>query len=395
MILLLRLAAQHPEEYKKIKYLVNRAALDKHTEVLLRHMDVFENNVNLDDLRGLVKQEKDQEILGRLIDLMEKPVDQGVIAAVSNQLISSGIASRLTKLLIKYEDGEDIDIVYEIEQMIKVAPSKVMTTEFVSLDDAANDTAVLGVYRWHLDCLNDCMRMLASGDDIIVAARPDAGKTTFLANLVTCVMRQSEGIIVWFNNESKASRIYRRCVQSGLLLNDNEFFAKSRSGEVQDNWNTIFGHDRLRIYDVHGMSCADLEAILDTQKENIVMILFDMLDNVKSNSVGKNAREDQILEERYKWAREMGVKYDSVILKTSQLSAEAEGVMYPNQSMLKDCKTGKVAATDVLILLGMSADPALRTIRFLSAPKNKLAKPGSKPLRAEVKIDGDRAVYLD
>lgn len=57
--------------------------------------------------------------------------------------------------------------------------------------------------RWRLNCLNKSLGSLRPGDFGFIFARPETGKTTFLASEITAMLSQrsgeSQGPIIWFN----------------------------------------------------------------------------------------------------------------------------------------------------------------------------------------------------
>jgi replicative DNA helicase len=127
-------------------------------------------------------------------------------------------------------------------------------------------------------------------------------------------------------------------------------------------------------------------------------VLFDMVDNIKFGGEASNngQRTDQLLEAMYQWARLMGVKHDCAVMATSQISADGDGIQFPTLPMLKDSKTGKQGAADVIITLGCVNDPAMSHFRFIGTTKNKKARskmPGNP--QAQVTFDGDRSRYLE
>jgi replicative DNA helicase len=62
--------------------------------------------------------------------------------------------------------------------------------------------------------------------------------------------------------------------------------------------------------------------------------------------------------------------------------------------MLSNSKTGKAGAADFILMVGASDDPLLRNSRWLSLPKNKLARSGGpKDPRVEVTFDGARSRF--
>ncbi|MFN7318844.1 MAG: helicase DnaB, partial [bacterium] len=123
---------------------------------------------------------------------------------------------------------------------------------------------------------------------------------------------------------------------------------------------------------------------------------FDMVDNIRfGGEVNNNGqRTDQLLEAMYQWARVRGVKFDCPIMATSQISADGDGLQYPTLPMLKDSKTGKQGAADVIITLGAVNDPMLARSRYIGTTKNKLVRTGvpSSP-QTEVIFNGDRGRY--
>ena len=124
-----------------------------------------------------------------------------------------------------------------------------------------------------------------------------------------------------------------------------------------------------------------------------------MIDNIEFTHIKSDDRTDQALEKMYQWARVLGVKYHFPVIATSQISAEAEqnrnSMMWPSQGMLKDSKTGKQGAADLIIMIGRSDDitsAAVRNARFISTPKNKLARKESY-IQTESYFDTQRGVY--
>ena len=117
-----------------------------------------------------------------------------------------------------------------------------------------------------------------------------------------------------------------------------------------------------------------------------------MLDNVKFPT-RRELREDQRLEEMYKWFRELGVEYNCPTFPTSQVSNEGAGMLYPLQGMLKDSKTGKQGACDNILMIGWDDDTTNPNNRGISMPKTKTLRAGQQPLVADYILDGDRGIY--
>jgi replicative DNA helicase len=237
-----------------------------------------------------------------------------------------------------------------------------------------------------------------------LAARPDKGKTTemaseltFMAPQVDVVYPGEERVILWFNNEGPGRRIVQRNYQAALNCTISELIQLSETGVIKEEYlKACGGRDVIKVMDVHDFWSHEIEDIIRQYKPAI--IVFDMVDNIKFGGGLSNGgqRTDQILEAMYQWARLIGVKYDSVVLATSQVSADGDGLTFPTLSMLKDSKTGKQGAADFIITMGAVNDPQYEMSRWIGMTKNKLQREGApKSCNQEVIFDPERARLLD
>lgn len=328
-------------------------------------------------------------------------VEQGILA----RLEDARQAATLTSMLEKYNAGEEVSVMKVVQQLAESIPmdrADLPEADFNidrMLDDEQNDWG----FHWPQDAINGSMRSLRPGDFGIIGARVDIGKSSKIAHAVAHWAPQvdqlfpgEERTIIWMNNEGPGNRLNQRLVNATLNLNMEEMVNARASGrnlwdEVLQAWG---GRRVVTVYDVHDRPLSFLENIVRRTKPVIVVV--DMLDNVPfDGAVGNGGqRTDQILEAAYQRARIWGVKYNCAVLATSQLSAEAAGNLYPGMHMLANSKTGKAGAADFIMMVGASDDPVLRNSRWLSLPKNKLARAGGpKDPRVEVQFDGPRSRF--
>jgi replicative DNA helicase len=343
-----------------------------------------------------------------LIEEAQQDVSKGLEDGMMARLVSASTAVTLADVLARWHEGQDVNLLDELrantEQLEQQLKAKVQCAQVLDpveklLEAEDNDTGL----SWRLPCLNRHIKPLQPGDFIIVAARPDRGKTTFCASELTHMAAQVDGLypgegrsILWLNNEGPGNRIVLRAFQAALNATTQELAEFSKAGTIREKYAQALGGrgGTLRIFDVHGMSSHEIEGLF--RKHRPAAVLFDMIDNVAFSGLNPNARTDQTLEGMYQWARLMGVKYGCPILATSQLSADADGLQFPTLTMLKDSKTGKQGAADVIITIGASNDPMLRNSRYMGTTKNKKVRTGaaSSP-NQEVTFDGDRARYTE
>lgn len=278
---------------------------------------------------------------------------------------------------------------FEIDTEMKV--HDFIRPDLQNLLESCNDDAGI---LWRLQCLRESMRALRGGDFGIIAARPDKGKTTFLAGEVTYMAAQlpKGRNVVWLNNEGPGDRIYLRLVQAALGKTLSEI-REIGDKDAMDAYSKLVGHiHRIRVVDIHGMDTYAVENILRVNNAGIAV--YDMIDHIKG--FGGESRTDQVLEQMYQWARNQCVKNDMIGLATSQISVEGDGLQFPTMSMLKDSKTGKQGACEFQLMIGSSNDPNLGGLRYMGLPKNKARREGTPgDPRATVNFKPQIARYED
>ena len=355
--------------------------------------------------------ETSKNIYEQLLMEIDTDVPQGLKDTIMGKLVATELSNAALKLIENYNEGAELDIGLALKKAVEdfeQATDRKVKQPWIKddigdlLQDDAHDVGL----HWRLACLNDSLRPLRPGDFAIVAARPDVGKTTFLTSELTYMASQVDELypdedrcILWFNNEGLGKRIVTRLYQSQLDASVGDLVNMNKEGTIKQKYadltakgNISRAQSLLRILDVHDFWSHEIEDVIRTNKP--ALIVFDMVDNIKFGGDANNngQRTDQLLEAMYQWARVLGVKYDCAILATSQVSADGENMQYPLLGMLKDSKTGKQGAADVIITIGYQAD--FPDIRYIGTTKNKLAREGSpKSPRAQVVFDGTRGRY--
>lgn len=331
------------------------------------------------------------------------------------KLCELDFAQQISEAIVKYNNGEDIDLpaltrrrvdAYERDAGARDEFAYEPVGEELFADDKVN-----GGFQWRWDCLSRVMRPLRSGDFVIVAARPDQGKTTACADLLTYMAQQlhdptREDLekyrgrhIIWLNNEGPGDRIQKRVLQSALGLPMSDLLKLADRGVLFDRYRSLFGGDlhAIKVFNIHAWKAGRVENLL--RKYPPALILFDMIDNVRwdGDMTNGGTRTDQMLEAQYQWARELGVRFDCATLATSQTSGDAEGMLFPALGMLKDSKTGKQGAADAIITIGNQVgDGVAEALRGIGLTKNKLTREGQpKSCKARMIIRGDIGRFVE
>lgn len=331
--------------------------------------------------------------------VFEHDVDQDQRGQIMQWIAQVELATRLANLSDLFSQGELEDDLFSSVTGIADDYRKRVDIKFDTwIDDNIGDLmrqfdSTHGL-KWRLTCLNNAMRPLQEGDFGIIAARPDQGKTGFIASEVTFLAPQlpAERNILWLNNEGPGRRIVPRLYEAALGVDELELKRRIDAGTAEKDYVAVVGRrDRIRVVDVHGKTNGQIEMMIEDHNAGVVV--YDMIDNIKG--FGDAARTDLGLEMMYQWARERAVKYAAIALATSQISNDGDNQMYPPMGALKDSKTGKQGACDFQLMIGSVDNPLMQNSRFLSLPKNKLRKPGGITLREEVYFDKDKCRYVD
>jgi replicative DNA helicase len=316
--------------------------------------DIFKQDVtNKEALVGLLEEHRRRSLAGQ-VALMALDVESG-----------KKTTEQLLELLNEFEHQEvEVDEIKPIEMNLE----KLYETQIVTPG-----------LRWRVNWLNKSLGSLRKGDFGFIFARPEAGKTTFLASEITHMVTQTEGDILWFNNEEQGNKVGLRVFQAALGLpisDDNERYLFDDKPKRQEEYNTLT-HDRIKILDFEDSNSKHrIEAVL--KHYNPALIIFDQIDKIRGF---KGERNDLELKQIYQWAREMAKTYAPVIA-VSQASGEAEGKLFLTMDMVDGSKTAKQGEADWILGIGKEQDNTSRT-RYFNISKNKLV--GDKDTRPDLR----------
>ena len=92
--------------------------------------------------------------------------------------------------------------------------------------------------RWRLDCLNKSLGSLRPGDFGFIFARPETGKTTFLASEIGGFLSNAnptQRAMVWFNNEEQGYKVMLRIYQAYFGVTSDQLLANPK--RFRDEFN--------------------------------------------------------------------------------------------------------------------------------------------------------------
>lgn len=339
-------------------------------------------------------QEKDRDTYDAILASVEgATIDDQLLTDVLTSLKNKKLAYDLALVSLDVSEGRSsveriFDTINQFEQKTEVENFEFVTGD---LNELYNTTVKQQGLRWRLNTLNRMLGSLRKGDFGFIFARPETGKTTFLASEITFFAQQVDGPILWFNNEEQGSKVMLRCIQASLGCTTQDLFTNLAANQLAFNNN---GGQYIKIFDSASIHRRQIEQLC--KELNPSLIVVDQGDKIKGFP---DDREDLRLGSIYIFLRELAKQYCPVIA-ICQADASGEGKRWLTMENVANAKTSKQAEADWILGIGRTHDTALEYIRHFHLSKNKLAgdedsDPSMRHGRMDVLIQPEIARYRD
>lgn len=331
------------------------------------------------------------------------PVQESLLQEVLTSLKLREQAAKLAEAALLFSDGSGTPdtLVSEISTFTQI--SEVFSKPSTQRDDERRITDNLEELlnlevkntglRWRMPSLNRNLGSLRIGDFGWLFARPETGKTTFIASEATHMALQctEEHPVLWLNNEDRGSKVMLRAYQAHFGVTVEQLFTNVQ--EYRSRFESEIGK-RLVLIDDESPTIKGIEKTIQLYSPGLIII--DQLDKVGGFTAD---RADLELAAIYQWARAIAKQYCPVI-GVCQASASGDGRKWLTMNDVDNSKTGKQAEADWILGIGKTYDSGLEGVRYLHLCKNKLMgdkdhDPTMRHGKWEVKIDQDRARYVD
>tara|TARA_Y100000114_G_scaffold58446_1_gene53439 strand:- start:1959 stop:3188 length:1230 start_codon:yes stop_codon:yes gene_type:complete len=306
----------------------------------------------------------------------EQPLGKDIAQEVLSKLFQKVVGEDVANLGFEYVNGTQTSL--EPLRLLLEQHKDDFTPDLnVEWDDMDIDTLLAKndlEARWHFNIpsLTRHISGINAGHLIEVGARPNTGKTSFHASIIASpngFARQGANCIVLCNEEG-SHRVGARYLTASTGMTMQQI--KTEPTKARDLYATV--KDKIKIKDATGRDMSWVESVCKSYKPDIVVL--DMGDKFARTS--GFARPDEALKANAIHARMIAKEHECAIFYMSQLSAEAEGKVLLNQSMMEGSRTGKAAEADLMILIAKNPpkqddDPDKEDLqRHLNVVKNKL-----------------------
>ena len=304
---------------------------------------------------------------------MGKDIAQEVLSKLFQQIIGEDVANigfdyvngtqnslePLRRILEKYNDNFTPDLNVEWDD--------------IDLDTLLKKNNLETRWVFNIPTLASCIEGVNAGHLIEIGARPNTGKTSFHASLIASqngLARQGANCIILCNEEG-SHRVGARYLTTATGMTMTQI--KENPSKARDLYEPI--KQKIKIKDATGRDMNWVESVCKTYNPDIV--LLDMGD--KFATYQGHARPDEALKSNAIHARMIAKQYECAVFYMSQLSADAEGKVLLNQSMMEGSRTGKAAEADLMLLIAKNPprqedDPNVQDLqRHINVVKNKLS----------------------
>ena len=304
----------------------------------------------------------------------EQPMGEDVAQEVLSKLFQQIVGEDIANIGFDYVNGSHSSL-EPIRNILEMYGDDFTPNLNVEWDDMEIETLLAKndlEARWsfNVPALTRQVEGINSGHLIEIGARPNTGKTSFHASLLAGpngLAQQGANCIILCNEEGR-HRVGARYLTASTGMTMREI--KANPSKARDLYASV--KDNIKIKDATGRDMSWVESVCKSYKPDIVIL--DMGD--KFARTGGFARTDEALKANAVHARMIAKEHKCAMFYMSQLSADAEGKVLLNQSMMEGSRTGKAAEADLMILIAKNPPRQDETEedlqRHLNVVKNKL-----------------------
>ena len=346
-------------------------------------MDRYERTVTPDEIEALFLSNNptmttaQKQAYSALFSQVKKEVPMGTDVAqeVLSKLFQQVIGEDIANLGFDYVNGDKNNL-EPLRHLLEeygddFTPNLNVEWEDIDIETLIARNDLEARWSFNIPSLTRKVEGVNAGHLIEVGARPNTGKTSFHASLIASpggFASQGANCIILCNEEGY-HRVGARYLTAATGMTMQEI--GKNPAKARDLYAPV--KERIKIKDATGRDMNWVESICKSYKPDIV--LLDMGD--KFARTGGFSRPDEALKANAVHARQIAKEHECAVFYMSQLSAEAEGKVLLNQSMMEGSRTGKAAEADLMVLIAKNpvVDGAEEedTQRHLNVVKNKLS----------------------
>jgi len=305
----------------------------------------------------------------------EAPMGSDIAQEVLSKLFQQVVGEDVANLGFDYVNGTkgSLEPLREILERYSddFTPDLRIEWDDIDVDTLLEKNDLESQWSFNIPTLTRKVEGVNAGHLIEVGARPNTGKTSFHASLIAApggFAHQGAKCVILCNEEA-SHRVGARYLTAATGMTMQE--VKDNPARARDAYSVVA--DNIKIKDASDRDMSWVESVCKSYKPDIVIL--DMGD--KFARTGGFSRPDEALKANAIYARQIAKSHNCAIFYMSQLSADAEGKVLLNQSMMEGSRTGKAAEADLMVLIAknpvVDGQEEEDTQRHLNVVKNKLS----------------------
>ena len=351
-------------------------------DALDKAMDTYERSVTPDEIEALfmsnnptmttAQKQAYSSLFGGI--KREQPMGEDIAQEVLSKMFQQVVGEDIANLGFDYVNGSQSTLEplrHILEQYgDDFTPNLNIEWEDISIESLLSKNDLEARWSFGIPSLTRVVEGVNAGHLIEVGARPNTGKTSFHASLIASpggFAHQGARCIILCNEEGP-HRVGARYLTAATGMTMHQ--VKENPQRAQELYGKVRKH--IDIKDASNRDMAWVESVCKSYKPDVVVL--DMGDKFARS--GGFARPDEALKANAIYARQIAKTHNCAMFYMSQLSADAEGKVILNQSMMEGSRTGKAAEADLMVLI--AKNPPLEgqdeegPERHLNVVKNKL-----------------------
>jgi len=305
----------------------------------------------------------------------EAPMGSDIAQEVLSKLFQQVVGEDVANLGFDYVNGTkgSLEPLRDILERYSddFTPDLRIEWDDIDVDTLLEKNDLESQWTFNIPTLTRKVEGVNAGHLIEVGARPNTGKTSFHASLIAApggFAHQGAKCVILCNEEA-SHRVGARYLTAATGMTMQE--VKDNPARARDAYSVVA--DNIKIKDASDRDMSWVESVCKSYKPDIVIL--DMGD--KFARTGGFSRPDEALKANAIYARQIAKSHNCAIFYMSQLSADAEGKVLLNQSMMEGSRTGKAAEADLMVLIAknpvVDGQEEEDTQRHLNVVKNKLS----------------------
>ena len=333
------------KETRNIKSTIDQAMVEYENDISVADVEALFFSLN----QTLTTAQKDMYnvLFRKMHDSSE--LNHDVAQDVLRELNREDAANELVDVAFKMSNGEITSLHKVIEFIDRreedFMPSLKVTFENMDIDELLKKNELEFKWKINIPSVAQLVPGVNGGQLIVGAARPNTGKTSshaFLCAGKGGFLHQGAKVMVLANEEA-TNRVSARYLTAACNMTIREIVKDKAKAE------TMFSpiKNNLHVADATGWDLDRMERAVKAYKPDI--LIADMAD--KFQPEGAYTAHHEKLKATYIRLRIIAKQYGCVILAMSQLSADAEGKVFVDMSMLEGSRTGKASEADVLFCI--------------------------------------------